>query len=181
MCFHGKMMKIYYFLKKKINKLVKSILYKNFLPMWLSDKATNSYPTKNTWVTLVGKENGPKGIFTKPCWPIPSCCNKILINKKYLSLTHGSMANRLLNMIITSKFDETGTVCSIWTKCDCVKIFDINVCFDTMALLAWWSATEAKLITEQFDIDSWIIEVSTFYRRKKLRSLEYLLELDPFD
>ena len=50
-----------------------------------------------------------------------------------------------------------------------------------MALLAWWSATEAKLITEQFDIDSWIIEVSTFYRRKKLRSLEYLLELDPFD
>ena len=63
-----------------------------------------------------------------------------------------------------------------------------------MVLLAWWSALEAKLITnfeekneqshfvymlqtlpvssnsevlimfpEQFDIDSWIIEVSTFY------------------
>ena len=61
------------------------------------------------------------------------------------------------------------------------KFLTQKVCFDTMALLAWWSATEAKLITEQFDIDSWIIEVSTFYRRKKLRSLEYLLELDPFD
>ena len=92
------------------------------------------------------------------------------------------------------------------------KFLTQKVCFDTMALLAWWSAPEAKLTTkfnkkyiqslfvhmlqtlpvssnsevlimfpEQFDIDSWIIEVSTFYRRKKLRSLEYLLELDPFD
>ena len=27
------------------------------------------------------------------------------------------------------------------------------------------------MFPEQFDINSWIIEVSTFYRRKKLRSL----------
>ena len=27
------------------------------------------------------------------------------------------------------------------------------------------------IFPEQFDINSWIIEVSTFYRRKKLRSL----------
>ena len=30
------------------------------------------------------------------------------------------------------------------------------------------------IFPEQFDIHSWIIEVSTFYRRKKLRSLSYL-------
>ena len=82
----------------------------------------------------------------------------------------------------------------------------LKLCFDTMALLAWWSAPEAKLITkfnknytqshfvhmlqtlpvssnsevlimfpEQFDINSWIIEVSTIYRRKKLRSLTLVL------
>ena len=85
------------------------------------------------------------------------------------------------------------------------KFLTQKVCFDTMALLAWWSAPEAKLTTkfnkkyiqshfvhmlqtlpvssnsevlimfpEQFDMDSWIIEVSTFYRRKKLRSLTQL-------
>ena len=74
-----------------------------------------------------------------------------------------------------------------------------------MALLAWWSAPEAKLITkfnknytqshfvhmlqtlpvssnsevlimfpEEFDINSWIIEVSMIYRRKKLRFLIYI-------
>ena len=83
------------------------------------------------------------------------------------------------------------------------KFLTQSVCFDTMALLAWWSAPEAKLITkfnknytqshfvhmlqtlpvssnsevlimfpEEFDINSWIIEVSTIYRRKKLSSLE---------
>ena len=82
----------------------------------------------------------------------------------------------------------------------------LKLCFDTMLLLAWWSAPEAKLITkfnknytqshfvhmlqtlpvssnsevlimfpEQFDINSWIIEVSTIYRRKKLRSLTLVL------
>ena len=30
------------------------------------------------------------------------------------------------------------------------------------------------MFPEQFDIDSWIIEVSTFYCRKKLRSLTYV-------
>ena len=104
------------------------------------------------------------------------------------------MSNCSGNMMSTSEFDETGKVCSISTKCDCVSIFDTKVCFDAMALLAWWSAPEAKLTTkfnkkyiqshfvhmlqtlpvssnsevlimfpEQFDIDSWIIEVSTFY------------------
>ena len=34
-----------------------------------------------------------------------SCCNKIFINERYPSLTHGLMANRLVNMNITSKFD----------------------------------------------------------------------------
>ena len=79
------------------------------------------------------------------------------------------------------------------------KFLTQNVCFDTMALLAWWSAPEAKLITkfnknytqshfvhmlqtlpvssnsevlimfpEEFDINSWIKEVSTIYRRKKM-------------
>ena len=33
------------------------------------------------------------------------------------------------------------------------------------------------MFPEQFDIDSWIIEVSTFYRRKKLRSLGLLFDL----
>ena len=115
------------------------------------------------------------------------------------------MSNCSGNMMSTSEFDETGKVCSIWTKCDCNKFLTQKVCFDTMALLAWWSAPEAKLTTkfnkkyiqshfvhmlqtlpvssnsevlimfpEQFDMDSWIIEVSTFYRRKKLRSLEKL-------
>ena len=60
------------------------------------------------------------------------------------------------------------------------KFLTQKVCFDTMALLAWWSATEAKLITEQFDIDSWIIEVSKFYRRKKLRSLKYTIFVTGF-
>ena len=81
-----------------------------------------------------------------------------------------------------------------------------KLCFDAMALLAWWSAPEAKLTTkfnkkyiqslfvhmlqtlpvssnsevlimfpEEFDINSWIIEVSTIYRRKKLSSLKYLV------
>ena len=31
------------------------------------------------------------------------------------------------NMIITSKFDETGTFCSIWTKCDSSLIFSLFV------------------------------------------------------
>ena len=82
----------------------------------------------------------------------------------------------------------------------------LMLCFDAMALLALWSAPEAKLITkfnknytqshfvlmlqtlpvssnsevlimfpEQFDINSWIIEVSSIYRRKKLRSLTLVL------
>ena len=86
------------------------------------------------------------------------------------------------------------------------KFLTQKVCFDTMALLAWWSAPEAKLTTkfnkkyiqshfvhmlqtlpvssnsevlimfpEQFDINSWIIEVSTIYGRKKLRSLTLVL------
>ena len=35
-----------------------------------------------------------------------------------LSLTKGLMSNRPGNMMITSEFDETDKVCSIWTKCD---------------------------------------------------------------
>ena len=35
-----------------------------------------------------------------------------------LSLTKGSMLNFPGNMMITSEFDETGKVCSIWIKCD---------------------------------------------------------------
>ena len=33
------------------------------------------------------------------------------------------------------------------------------------------------MFPEQFDIGSWIIEVSTFYRREKLRSLKMILTL----
>ena len=80
-----------------------------------------------------------------------------------------------------------------------------------MALLAWWSAPEAKLITkfnknytqshfvhmlqtlpvssnsevlimfpEEFDINSCIIEISTTYRRKKLRSLTQVFNYNWF-
>ena len=52
------------------------------------------------------------------------------------------------NMMSTSEFDETGKVCSIWTNCDCVYFLTLKLCFDAMALLAWWSAPEAKLITK---------------------------------
>ena len=33
------------------------------------------------------------------------------------------------NMIITSKFDEMDTFCSIWTKCNCGFIFDTKAMF----------------------------------------------------
>ena len=42
-----------------------------------------------------------------------SYSNEIFIYDEFSSLIHGLLANCLVNMIITSKFDETGTVCSI--------------------------------------------------------------------
>ena len=36
-----------------------------------------------------------------------------LVRDEFSSLIHGLLANCLVNIIITSKFDETGTVCSI--------------------------------------------------------------------
>ena len=55
------------------------------------------------------------------------------------------MANCPENMMSTSEFDESVNLCSISTKCDCVYFFDMKLCFDAMALLAWWLAPEVKL------------------------------------
>ena len=44
---------------------------------------------------------------------------KNTVYDKSSPLTNKLMSNPLVNMMITSEFDKTGKVCSIWTKCDC--------------------------------------------------------------
>ena len=69
-----------------------------------------------------------------------SCIN--LFSFVFVPLTPIWMKFCLRNMMSSSEFDESGVLCSIWTKCDCVYFFDTKLCFDVMALLAWWSAPE---------------------------------------
>ena len=59
------------------------------------------------------------------------------------------MANNLLITLSTSKLDVYYTFSVAFEQNVIVyKYLTKNVCFDTMALLAWWSAAEAKLITK---------------------------------
>ena len=71
---------------------------------------------------------------------------------RYTSITKKQMSNRSGNMIITSKLDETGKVCSIWTKCDCVYFFDIEALF-------WCNGTASLVVsawsfTHQQDVNN---------------------------
>ena len=49
----------------------------------------------------------------------------------------------------TSEFDETGKVCTIWTKCDCVYFFDIEALFwyngAASLVVGAWSKTHNKI------------------------------------
>ena len=63
-------------------------------------------------------------------WKVKGCVSCINEFSSYLTLSPWIMNWMKFcpgNMIITSKFDETGTVCSIWTKCDSSLIFSLFV------------------------------------------------------
>ena len=79
---------------------------------------------------------------------------KVICNENS-SLTNGWMPNSLVNMMSTSEFDETGKVCSEWTKCNCVFLLDIWSlfwCNGTASLVVGaWSKTHNKISTKKMN------------------------------
>ena len=73
-----------------------------------------------------------------------------------MTLINGWMPNSLVNMMSTSEFDETGKVCSIWTKCDCVYFFDIEALFwyngAASLVVGAWSKTHNKIQKKNYKL-----------------------------
>ena len=71
-----------------------------------------------------------------------SCIRNFFFDNCQTSWTHKSMANNLLIPLSTSELDRNSLSCSILHFNSSVYFFDMKLCFDAMALLAWWSAPE---------------------------------------
>ena len=77
-----------------------------------------------------------------------SCINLFSFVFVNVPLTPILMKFCLRNMMSSSEFDESGVLCSIWTKCVCVYFFDINVLFwcngAASLVVGGWRKTDNK-------------------------------------